>query len=159
VSVDGCKRSKSTSGSYIVDYGPIRVRHRRTTSQTLATGRRSKNETVSAEDTLKREIRRAKNRIAARELKKARDQVEFDLIETIKELEREKNVLQEQHKILEEHKAQLNRAVYNAKQAPLIPFITDINLPIFFGLQERHDLLIDLQPLLKSIDEDCYLSD
>lgn len=153
------KLNRSSSGSYVIDYGPIRVRHRRSQSQTLATGRRSKDEPLSGEDAIKRELRRAKNRISARDLKKARDQIELDLIQKIQELEQEKNSLQEQHKKLETRKAQLNRAVYNAKQAPLIPLVADMNIPIFFEPQQRHDLLIDLQPLLKTIDEQFCLSD
>lgn len=97
--------------------------------------------------------------MSARDLKKTRDKIELDLIEKIKELEQEKSSLQEQHKRLESRKAQLNRAVYNAKQAPLVPFITDMNIPFFFEPQQRHDLLINLQPLLKTIDEQFCLSD
>jgi len=63
------------------------------------------------------------------------------------------------HKQLEDYKAKLNRAVYNAKQAPLIPLITDINFSVLFNLQQRHDVLIDLQPLLETIDEQFCLSD
>ncbi|CAF2380101.1 unnamed protein product [Rotaria sp. Silwood2] len=158
--VNDCNKKLDSNGaSYIVDYGPIRVRHRRSKSQTLATGRRSRDEPLYGEEAIKRELRREKNRIAARHLKRTRDQIESDLLETIKELEHEQKCLEEQHKKLEERKAQLNRAVYNAKQAPFIPLITDINIPILFGPQKRRDLLIDLQPLLKNLDEKCSMSD
>jgi hypothetical protein len=40
------------------------------------------------------------NRIAARGLKKACDQIESDLLKQIKDLEEEKNRLEEQHKRL-----------------------------------------------------------
>lgn len=153
------RRSNPNSGSYIVDYGPVRIRHRRSLSQTIATGRRSKDEPLDGEEATKREIRREKNRIAARQLKRSRDQIELDLVQQIKELEQEQNSLEEQHKMLEERKAQLNRAVYNAKQTPLIPLVTDINIPIFFGPQERRDLLIDLRPLLETLDEQSHTSD
>jgi hypothetical protein len=156
-SINSSRRVSATPGSYLVDYGPIRVRHRRNASQTLATGRRSKDDPVSAEEAAKLEIRRAKNRTAARALKESRDQIELDLVQQIKDLEEEKTHLEERHKKLEEHKAQLNRAVYNAKQTPLIPFITDMNIPLFFESQHGHDLLIDLQPLLETIDEDINL--
>jgi len=63
------------------------------------------------------------------------------------------------HKQLEDYKAKLNRAVYNAKQAPLIPLITDINFSVLFDLQQGHDVLIDFQPLLETIDEQFCLSD
>jgi hypothetical protein len=86
-------------------------------------------------------------------LKKSRDQIELELIEKIKELEQTKTDLQDQHKYLEARKSHLNRAVYNAKQAPLVPLITDMNIPLWFGPQQRQDLLIDLRPLLISIDE------
>jgi hypothetical protein len=104
-------------------------------------------------------MRRAKNRIAARELKKSRDQIELNLIQQIKDLEEEKIYLEQQHKRLEEYKGQLNRAVYNAKQTPLIPFVADMNIPLFFEPQHGHDLLIDLQPLLQTIDEHFCLSE
>ncbi|CAF0979062.1 unnamed protein product [Rotaria magnacalcarata] len=152
-------RSSSNAGSYIVDYGPVRVRHRRSVSRTIATGRRSKDELLHGVDAMKRELRRIKNRVAARELKKARDQIEVDLLEEIKKLERQQYDLEEQHKELEDRKAHLNRALYNAKQAPLIPLITDINIPIIFGPQKRRDLMIDLRPLLEMLDEQPSTSD
>lgn len=108
---------------------------------------------------MKREMRREKNRIAARDLKKVRDQIENDLIRQIKELEHEKKELQNQHKILEEHKAKLNRAVYNAKQAALVPLITDLNIPILFQTQEQQHLLTDFYTLLQNMDEQCCVSD
>lgn len=136
-----------------MEYGPIRVRHRLTASQTLATGRRPKDEPVDGEAAVQREIRRAKNRIAARELKKSRDQIELDLVEKIKQLEHEQDYLEGQHKHLEDYKAQLNRAVYNAKQAPLIPLVADLNAPLLLDLQSKHDQIIDLQPLLRTLEE------
>jgi len=114
---------------------------------------------VSGDEAIKREQRREKNRIAARELAKNRDKVELDLLQTLENLEQEKIFLQDQHKKLEERKAQLNRALYNAKQTPLIPLIVDMNIPLFFKPQQRHDLLVDLQPLLKIIDEQFCSSD
>ncbi len=156
---DEYQSANSTRGSYVVDYGPIRIRHRRNISQTLATGRRGKDEPVSDEEATKRELRRAKNRIAAQELKRKRDQIEFDLIQKLDELEKEKNYLEDESKKLEQHKAQLNRAVYNAKQTPLIPLIVDINMPFFFEPLQRHGLSVDLQPLLKTIHEQFSLSD
>lgn len=124
-----------------------------TASQTLATGRRPKDEPVDGEAAIQREIRRAKNRLAARELKKARDQIESDLLDKIKELEHEQNYLEGQHKHLEEYKAQLNRAVYNAKQAPLVPLVADLDTPLLLDLQSKHDQIIDLQPLLRTLEE------
>ncbi|CAF0946307.1 unnamed protein product [Adineta steineri] len=148
------KRSdSSTSGSYVVEYGPVRIRHRRTLSQTLATGRRSKDDPIEGDEAIKRELRRAKNRIAARDLKRARDQVELNLVQQLKELEEQEEKLETQHKQLEERKAQLNRAVYNARQAPLVSLITDIDIPIYFKPQDQPNLLFDLQLLLENIDD------
>ena len=59
-----------------------------------------------------------------------------------------------QHKQLEERKAQLNRAIYNARQAPLVPLITDMSIPLFFKLKDQNNILIDLQLLLESIDQE-----
>ena len=147
------RKDSSSAGTYTVEYGPIRVRHRLTVSQTLATGRRPKDDPVEGDAAIQREIRRAKNRIAARELKRTRDQIEQDLIEKIKQLEQEQTYLEGQHKELEDYKAQLNRAVYNAKQAPLIPLIADLDTPLLLELQSKHDLLIDLQPLLRTLED------
>jgi hypothetical protein len=158
-SINSSRKINSATGSYLVDYGPIRVRHRRNASQTLATGRRSKYDTLPDEEAAKREIRRAKNRLAARELKKTRDQIELDLIKQIQNLEEEKIYLEEQHKGLEEHKAHLNRAIYNAKQTPLIPLVVDMNIPLILESPHGQDLLIDLQPLLDIIDEDMNFFD
>jgi hypothetical protein len=137
----------------VVEYGPIRVRHRQSQSQTLATGRRSKYSPCSEEDSVKREIRRTRNRLAARELKKTRDNIETELFKQIEVLEQEKDRLQEEHKQLAERKASLNRAIYNAKLAPLVPLVTNIDIPLLFGPKQRRDLLIDLRPLLKSIED------
>lgn len=115
---------------------------------------------MTGDEAVKRELRRAKNRIASRELKKARDQIEFDLNQQILELEQQKCDLQEQHKQLEARKAQLNRAVYNAKQAPLIPFVTDLTFPALSTSPDKQMLLADLCALLESIDdESCELDD
>mgnify|MGYP006904161663 FL=1 len=92
-------------------------------------------------------------------MKKSRDKIEVDLLEKLQSLEREKQLLQEQHQHLEERKGQLNRALYNAKQSPLIPLITDMDMPLLFELPQRDNLLIDLQPLFKTLDEKFSLSD
>ncbi|UJR35604.1 hypothetical protein I4U23_028355 [Adineta vaga] len=149
------KSNESNPGSLAVDYGPIRVFHRRAIPQTLATGRRSKDEPLSDEEAIKREIRRAKNRIACRELKRTREEIEMNLVEKLKELEQEKVNLQNQHIELEARKAQLNRAVYNAKQAPLVPLITDLNFSEFVKSQNQQHLLTNLYSLLNNCDEEC----
>jgi hypothetical protein len=141
----------------VIDYGPIRVRHRRYASQTLATGRRSKNDRQSHEDPIKCELRRTKNRLAARELKKCRDNIEIGLMRQIQELEQARADLQCQHKQLEARKASLSRAVYNAKQAPLIPLVVNVDIPVLLGTQQRPGQLIDIQPLLRTIDDTSLL--
>ncbi len=50
----------TTAETRLVDYGPIRVRHRIAPFQTFATGRWLKDDPISPEDVVKREIRRAK---------------------------------------------------------------------------------------------------
>ena len=127
----------STRKSFVVEYGPIRIRHRRKSPQTLATGRRPKHESTSDEDPLTCEIRRSKNRLAARELKKKRENIEVGLLKTISQLEEERSHLEKQHKDLEEYRAQLNRAVYNAKQAPWIPLILDMDMASLEALDYR----------------------
>ncbi|CAF0866197.1 unnamed protein product [Adineta ricciae] len=157
--IHSTKSKNSNPSSIVVDYGPIRVFHRRFTAQTLLTGRRSKDEPLDGEEAAKREARRIKNRIASRELKKTRDAIEMDLVEKLKELEAEKDRLQTQHKELEARKAQLNRAVYNAKQAPLIPLITDLNFSTFLQAEEQEILLEHVYSLLENTCQEPCMSD
>ncbi|CAF0994596.1 unnamed protein product [Adineta ricciae] len=157
--IQSTKSKNSNSGSIVVDYGPIRVFHRRCVAQTLSTGRRSKDEPLDGEEATKREARRVKNRIASRELKKTRDAIEMNLVEKLKELEAEKDRLQTQHKELEARKAQLNRAVYNAKQAPLIPLITDLNFSTFLQPEEQENLLEHVYSLLENTCQEPCMSD
>ena len=136
-----------------MEYGPIRVRHRRSSSQTTATSRRIRTDTRSSEDPEKREARREKNRLAARELKKTRDNIESELIRQVDELEEEQARLEEQRRVLEDQKAKLNRAIYNAKQAPLVPLIANIGVPVMFPVNQQQDVLVDLRSLINDMDD------
>lgn len=148
----GIKCASVTPRSILVEYGPIRVRHRRSSSQTMATGRRTKTEVTSAEDSVKREARRERNRLAARELKKTRDNIESELMRQVDELEEERARLEEQQRVLEDQKARLNRAIYNAKQAPLVPLIANIGVPVMFAVNQQQDVLVDLRSLINDMD-------
>ena len=134
-----------------MEYGPIRVRHRRSSSQTTATSRRIRTDTRSSEDPEKREARREKNRLAARELKKTRDNIESELIRQVDELEEEH--LEVPRSVLEDQKAKLNRAIYNAKQAPLVPLIANIGVPVMFPVNQQQDVLVDLRSLINDMDD------
>ena len=153
------KCASVTARSILVEYGPIRVRHRRNSSQTMANGRRTKDDRTVEEDPLKRELRREKNRLAARELKRTRDSIEWELMKQVEELEQERESLEKQQRLLEDQKAKLSRAIYNAKQAPLIPLITNIDVPVMFAANSQHDLLVDIRSLIKEIDESTLISD
>ena len=91
----------------LVSYGPIRIRRRHTVSSTLATGRRSKDEMIEGEDPVKREIRRLKNRDAARRLKAERDGIERDLHNQVLELEEIERTLLNEIDHLKLHKRRL----------------------------------------------------
>jgi hypothetical protein len=62
--------------------------------------------------------------------------------------------LEEQNKRLADHKAQLNRAVYNPKQTSLIPLVVDMDISLFFQPQQGRYLLVDLRPLVEITGED-----
>ncbi|CAF3485101.1 unnamed protein product [Rotaria socialis] len=88
---DACFREKPFK---TVAYGPINVNVRQTMAPTLATGRRSKFTKLEGDAAVKREIRRKRNREAARKLKAKREQVEQQLQTDIDELEsRERELL------------------------------------------------------------------
>jgi hypothetical protein len=91
----------------VVTYGPIRIKKRHTTAPTLATGRRSKYVLVNGEDAVKGELRRRKNREAARNLKKYRDNIEHELSAAINELESKERDLLSQIDNLRLYKQQL----------------------------------------------------
>jgi hypothetical protein len=46
--------------------------------------------------------------------------------------------------------------MYNARQTPLIPLITDVDLSLFVeSFQQQDNLLMDVLTLIHSINEEC----
>ncbi len=57
---------------------------------------------------------------------------------------------------IQTHSSNQRRAMYNARQTPLIPLIVDINLSLLDEFsQQQDDLLMDIVILLKNIHEEC----
>ncbi|CAF1130120.1 unnamed protein product [Rotaria sp. Silwood1] len=88
-------------------YGPINVTVRPSAAPTLATGRRSKFAKLEGDAAIKREIRRKRNREAARKLKEKREFIERQLELKISELESQQQDLLMTVKNLELYKGQL----------------------------------------------------
>jgi hypothetical protein len=103
---DRCKHSRRKS-PVTVTYGPINVKVRRSLPPTLATGRRSKFMKLDGDAAVKRELRRKRNREAARKLKEKRILVEQQLENDIRELESKQQDLLLNIKNLETYKEQL----------------------------------------------------
>ncbi|CAF1625881.1 unnamed protein product [Rotaria magnacalcarata] len=101
---DGCSREKSFK---IVAYDPINVNVRQTMVPTLATGRRSKFTKLEGDAAVQREIRRKRNREAARKLKAKREHFEQQLQTDIDKLESKERELLFTIRSLESYKAQL----------------------------------------------------
>ncbi|CAF1045839.1 unnamed protein product [Rotaria sordida] len=91
----------------ILKYGPINVTVRPSAAPTLATGRRSKFTKLDGDAAIKRELRRKRNREAARKLKEKREFIERQLEKEIRELESEEQGLLLKVKNLELYKEQL----------------------------------------------------
>lgn len=52
--------------------------------------------------------------------------------------------------------AQLQRAMYNARQTPFIPLITDIDYSVVLqSSQQQNDLFINVLNLINNIDKEC----
>jgi hypothetical protein len=90
-----------------VTYGPINVKVRQSIAPTLATGRRSKFMKLEGDAALKRELRRKRNREAARKLKEKRVNIEHQLKKDIRELESKEQELLSRIKNLNSYKEQL----------------------------------------------------
>jgi hypothetical protein len=103
------KERRKPSRTFMVKYGPILIRKRDSLAPTLATGRRPKDAIVQGEDLAKLEIRRMKNRLSARNLKKMRDNIEHDLENQVKNLENEEQNLLTKIDVLEAHREQLQQ--------------------------------------------------
>jgi hypothetical protein len=91
-----------------VSYGPITVRVRQFQPPTLATGRRSKFLQLEGDAAIKRDLRRKKNRDAAKKLKEKRFIIERQLEKEIQELESKEQELVTRVKNLESYKEQLD---------------------------------------------------
>ncbi len=107
IDVSKCKRCLRSTRTSMVNYGPIRIRKRHTAAPTLATGRRSKDDLIEGEDIIKRERRRMKNRESARNLKKMRDNIEYELENQVKKLESEEYNLSKEINTLQIYKQYL----------------------------------------------------
>lgn len=93
--------------SNTVAYGPITVTVRKTQPPTLATGRRSKFLQLEGEEAIKRELRRKRNRDAAKKLKEKRFVIEQQLQKDIEDLESKEKELTSKVKNLETYKEEL----------------------------------------------------
>ena len=99
--------------SVTVAYGPITVRVRQIQPPTLATGRRSKFLKLEGDAAIKRELRRKKNRDAAKKLKEKRIIIEQQLENDIHDLETKEKELETRVKNLEAYKGQLESRYNN----------------------------------------------
>ena len=128
-----------------VTYGPIRIRKRHIAAPTLATGRRSKDDFTMGEDIRKREIRRLKNREAARNLKKQRDDIENSLLKQVTELESLQSRLLEEINNLSSYKERLNEEYHQTISASTLTPQTTCSASTNTRKRPRHI----------SVDEDC----
>ncbi|CAF0997386.1 unnamed protein product [Adineta steineri] len=95
----------------IIEFGPIKVKPRKKPAPTLATGRRSKYETLSPEEEQKRDLRRARNRAAAERVRINRLTVEQQLQGQIDALEQQEENLSSHVDMLEQHKLRLETRI------------------------------------------------
>lgn len=77
----------------MIHYGPIQIPIRKSQAPTLATGRRSKFLLLEGEEAARRELRRKRNRDAAKKLKEKRLLIEQQLQNDIRELENKEKEL------------------------------------------------------------------
>ena len=107
---DDCLTSSSSSEKEELnyfEYEPFRTRITRKTIPTCTIGRRSKHVISFGEETMKREKRREKHRIIARQLKVKQKLFEENLYQKVKELENEKSNLENHVMQLQSHKQNL----------------------------------------------------
>jgi len=107
-------QSSTETNPVHVAYGPINVRIRRFVAPTLATGRRSKFMKLEGDAAIKREIRRKRNRDAAKKLKEKRFIIEEQLQKDIRELESKEKELVLRINHLESYKEQLETQYKNS---------------------------------------------
>ncbi|CAF0865167.1 unnamed protein product [Rotaria sordida] len=96
----------------IIEFGPIKVKRRKKPAPTLATGRRSKYEILSPEEEHKRDIRRARNRVAAERVRVSRLCVEQQLQGQIDALQEQEQKLLNHIEILQSQKLNLETRVF-----------------------------------------------
>lgn len=99
-----------------IAFGPIKVKPRKRPAPTLATGRRSKYETLSPEEEAKRDVRRRRNREAAERVRLNRLAVEQQLQEQIDILQRNNDMLETHVQNLENSKLQLQTRLETHRQ-------------------------------------------
>lgn len=91
----------------IIEFGPLKIKQRKKPAPTLATGRRSKYETLSPEEEYKRNIRRERNRAAAERVRLSRLSIEQQLQGQIDTLQNEEERLLNNVQELRHRKLQL----------------------------------------------------
>lgn len=129
----------------IIEFGPIKVKPRKKPAPTLATGRRSKYEVLSADEAQKRDIRRARNRAAAERVRISRLTIEQQLLEQIAQLEKQETSLMNDVDILQHQKLNLETRLFTHEQmcsnvhssTNLINFIPIENLPTSFQSMDK----------------------
>ncbi|CAF0927420.1 unnamed protein product [Rotaria sordida] len=123
-----------------ISFGPIRVKPRKRPAPTLATGRRSKYEILTAEEEQKRNVRRARNRAAAERVRISRLNIEQQLLDQINELEKQETKLSQNVQTLQHQKLHLETRLFTHEQMcsnmnPQNSFTTsDIDLTSYFTL-------------------------
>ncbi|CAF0886548.1 unnamed protein product [Rotaria sp. Silwood1] len=82
--------------------------------------------------------------------------INIESLKPIENITQEEDYLTKSHEQIKEEQAQLQRAIYNAKQTPLIPLIVDIDYHSLFNLSpQQNALLISIINLLRNISEEC----
>jgi len=141
----------SCDDNNIIEFGPIKVKPRKKPAPTLATGRRSKYETLSPEEEEKRDIRRARNRAAAERVRISRLNVEQQLQGQIDILEDQEQQLSSNIEMLQNQKLHLETRLLTHKKIcstmtvsnvldNLLPAFTSNNTPV---LQQVSELNFD----------------
>ena len=100
----------------IIEFGPIKVKPRKRPAPTLATGRRSKYEVLTAEEEHKRHVRRARNRAAAERVRISRLAIEQQLQDQIDLLEQQSETLASEVQTLQNQKLHLETRVFTHQQ-------------------------------------------
>lgn len=136
----------------IIEFGPLKVRQRKKPALTLATGRRSKYETLSPEQEQKRNIRRERNRAAAERVRLSRLNIEQQLQNQIGVLKTEEEKLLNNLHVLQYQKLNLetriithekmcsNRTPINPPTIDLISAFNTTNPPVFQHVEQISDL-------------------